>query len=799
MHKATSMIRNLAIGLALWATAGAAFAADLNLSVSNVTFNAPIGIDFQETSGRLVLSANYPGGGGNNQETVDPVVGGAGTPFSALANLTNELKIATVRASPCLATQPAGTPFLVGEVFTGNGNAGQIIRIDPSGAPVTNPWVTLPGEAALVRGSLFQDRFNSAGCDLIAVTGNEQNGTPANDNIGNVWRVTANGAASLLATIGTHLEGVTTVPNVPAIYGPIAGRILAGAEQFTAGGPPAYDPAGGLIVAVNPAGGNDFFTIGGPGTTGFAGHVHYLTNTSFHPEDLDVIRANAELFAIAFRDNVVLKAPATDFALRCGQILITQEFPFATTTPTTGISGFSTLRWDAVTNAFITDALTANITGLPGGTTNTVQQWEHVTFTSGNDCATTIAIVKTPDSHTFNIGDTLEWNIVVSNTGAITAGDVKLDDPLPTTGGLTWTVFSVSAGTCNAIPASQILHCDLGDIAPAASVTVVVRSSNVGGAPAAACTQLDNTGTASASNAASKSDDGHQSCTAPPHLKVVKTPDAGTFTQGGAVSFTIVVSNDGAAGSTATNVQLSDQLPTNGGLSWSGATVTTSQGSCSVSLTSLLTCSFGSIAAGAANAVTVTVSLATTPAAGCQSQPNPHAIATADGPLSAEDAGALSCTPPGGLIAPTQTTCQDVRDGIAATLGQINYSVSNGKIGQGINPGVFFYYAKITVPANTVVTVSESQNDSAALFQIHQGQARLYKGDCSSWTAGTENAGHTGASYTIATAGSYIISIKYSTKSIAGTSAPTSDPVTYTFTATPPGATSSATVLLKKQ
>ena len=56
-----------------------------------------------------------------------------------------------------------------------------------------------------------------------------------------------------------------------------------------------------------------------------------------------------------------------------------------------------------------------------------------------------------------------------------------------------------------------------------------------------------------------------------PHLKVVKTPDGDSFSQGGAVSFTIVVSNDGDAGSVATNVQLSDQLPTAGGLNWSGA------------------------------------------------------------------------------------------------------------------------------------------------------------------------------------------------------------------------------------
>src|SRR6266404_583307 len=572
MRKAILMIRNLAIGMALWATAGAVVAADVNLSPSVVGFNSPIGIDFQEPSGKLVLSAFYPGGLPNNLELADPTTG-VKTPFSALAGLTNELKIATVRASACLA----GSGFVQDEVFTGNGNPGQIVRIGPLGTPVQNPWVTLPGEAAIVRGSLFQDRFGVAGCNLIAVTGNEQSGAPANDNIGNVWRITSAGVASLVATVGTHLEGVTTLPNDPLMFGPAAGRILAGAEQYTTCasppapgcGPPNYSATGGLIVAVNPNALNDFFTIGGPGTTGFAGHVHYLTNNSFHPEDIDVIRANAQFFGIAFRDGIVYSAPASDFANRCGQILITQEFPFA------GTSGLSALRWNATTSSFITDALTSNVT---------VQQWEHVTFTSGNDCATTINIVKTPDNATFNIGDQLTWTIVVSNTGAVTAGNVKLDDPLPTTGGLTWSVFSVSAGTCNPIPSSQVLHCDLGNILPSASVTVVVKSSNVGGAPAASCTgqKINNIATASASNAPSVTDHGDYTCTPPPHLKVVKTPDAGTFTQGGAVSFTIVVSNDGVAGSIATNVHLSDQLPTNGTLNWSGATVTTSQGSCSV-------------------------------------------------------------------------------------------------------------------------------------------------------------------------------------------------------------------------
>src|SRR5439155_11323983 len=129
--------------------------------------------------------------------------------YSTLALLTNELKVATVRAGSCQGG------FTVGDAFTGNGNAGQIVKIPfaspgVAGVPV-NPWVTLSPETALVRGSLFQDRFCAAGGDLIAVTGNEQNGSTANDLVGNVWRVTSAGAATKIASNNKHLEGVTTI------------------------------------------------------------------------------------------------------------------------------------------------------------------------------------------------------------------------------------------------------------------------------------------------------------------------------------------------------------------------------------------------------------------------------------------------------------------------------------------------------------------------------------------------------------------------------------------------------------
>src|SRR5436190_389015 len=126
-----------------------------------------------------------------------------------------------------------------------------------------------------------------------------------------------------------------------------------------------------------------------------------------------------------------------------------------------------------------------------------------------------------------------------------------------------------------------------------------------------------------------------------PHLTLQKTPKNGTFMQGAPVSFSFVVGNDG--GSPALNVQLSDQLPGNGGLVWMLAS--TSQGSCGVSSGNLLTCNLGTIQASQTATVTVT-SVGGTPMAACQSQPNPVALATADGGQSATDSGSLNCVPP---------------------------------------------------------------------------------------------------------------------------------------------------------
>jgi RHS repeat-associated protein/uncharacterized repeat protein (TIGR01451 family) len=274
-----------------------------------VGFNSAIGIDHHEPSNQVILSVNYYGGRPHNFELVAP--DGTRTRFSDIAGLTDEVKIT------CVRTGPHQGGFQAGEFFTGTGSAGEVVRVSPDGSVVQNPWVRLPGEPGLMRGSLFQDRYGVFGGDLIVVT-----------TAGGVWRITAAGQATRLAHIGTHLEGVTTVPDDPAKYGPWAGRILIGAEHQ------------GLIYTVSAAGAVSSYQIG------------------ISPEDIEIIPENENFYGVDYGAGTLWGAPASAFAGMVGDVLIAQEGP-----------GFLWhVRWDAASGQFVKKVLAQ------------VAQWEHVTF-----------------------------------------------------------------------------------------------------------------------------------------------------------------------------------------------------------------------------------------------------------------------------------------------------------------------------------------------------------------------------------------------------------------------------------
>ena len=166
----------------------------ITLTPVAIAFNNPIGIDHHEPTNKVVMSVYYPSGIPYNFELV--AGDGTRTQFSGVSGLTEEVKIASGRSS---GWQGGFTP---GELFTGAGVPGVVARIAPDGSSIQNPWVTLPGETGLMRGSLFQDRYCAFGGNLIVVT-----------TKGGVWRVTSGGAAVRLTSLGTRLEGVSTVPN----------------------------------------------------------------------------------------------------------------------------------------------------------------------------------------------------------------------------------------------------------------------------------------------------------------------------------------------------------------------------------------------------------------------------------------------------------------------------------------------------------------------------------------------------------------------------------------------------------
>lgn len=307
------LLRNLSVVIAVLAISllGASSVSAIALTPITTGFNGIIGIDHHAPTNKVIVSVNYPSGLPYNFELI--AADGTRTQFSSISGLTDEIKIATAKDDG--GGMSLGG-FASGEFFTGSGVPGVVVRASADGSTVQNPWVTLPGETGLMRGSLYVDRTGVFGGDLIVAT-----------TAGRVWRITAAGVPTLLASLGTHLEGLITVPNNPVKYGPWAGKILIGAEGQ------------GRIYAIDAAGITTFYMLG------------------ISPEDFELIPANENFYGVNY-PNALLGAPPSEFAGMTGDLLITQESP----------GRLWRVYWDGI--QFQTQLLA------------TVSQWEHVTFSA---------------------------------------------------------------------------------------------------------------------------------------------------------------------------------------------------------------------------------------------------------------------------------------------------------------------------------------------------------------------------------------------------------------------------------
>jgi hypothetical protein len=120
-------------------------------------------------------------------------------------------------------------------------------------------------------------------------------------------------------------------------------------------------------------------------------------------------------------------------------------------------------------------------------------------------------------------------------------------------------------------------------------------------------------------------------------------------------------------------------------------------------------------------------------------------------------------------------------------LSTIQYSVKGGLISQ-VNPGVFFYWVQVNATAGSN-TFTIDQAITTGNFDSHYfSQAAgsfVYDATCTKINASISTSGGvTTITFNAASAGTYIIGIKYDATSVVGFSAPTPPTVHYTFTLT---------------
>jgi uncharacterized repeat protein (TIGR01451 family)/LPXTG-motif cell wall-anchored protein len=242
-----------------------------------------------------------------------------------------------------------------------------------------------------------------------------------------------------------------------------------------------------------------------------------------------------------------------------------------------------------------------------------------------------LSITKTADATPVNTGDQIGFVITVSNadneeTG--TAHDVKLDDPLPAGGGVDWKIDTAPAG-CSITGAvgSQVLHCNLGDMAPGDSVSVHVISATT----AASGGDYPNTATAAADNHGPV-EASAEIVVLPPALSITKTADAPQVDAGEPIGFSITVSNSDAEGTgIARSVTLSDPLPGHAGVDWSISPDYAGPGTCSISGSApnqTLNCAFGDMAPGDSTSVHI---VSDTTSESVASYPNTATASTTNG------------------------------------------------------------------------------------------------------------------------------------------------------------------------
>ncbi|MGC8989828.1 MAG: hypothetical protein ACP5MD_06875 [Verrucomicrobiia bacterium] len=262
----------------------------------------PIGIDYHPVEQGLLISDNWWYGGLPQNFTCIKKVNNQiqCIQWSQASGLDDEIKVATVKET--VANFVCGDMFFGYKPAEGSTRIGRVYR---SGNDIlfTLDWAVLEqqnppiAETCPVHGGLYIDQTGLFNHDLIVVTGG------GHTEGGRVWRITSNADHSsntktVFAEVpNTHMEGVVTLPNDTAKYGPWAGRIVTGSET--------REPA--PVICTIDQNGNV---------------AEYAEGVA--PEDFDIIPGGQGLYCNDGYSGLIYKVPATYFADYAGDLLVTQ-------------------------------------------------------------------------------------------------------------------------------------------------------------------------------------------------------------------------------------------------------------------------------------------------------------------------------------------------------------------------------------------------------------------------------------------------------------------------------------------
>ena len=390
----------------------------------------------------------------------------------------------------------------------------------------------------------------------------------------------------------------------------------------------------------------------------------------------------------------------------------------------------ATLTSSRAITATTTNIATAS--GTSGGKSVSATATATVT---GVNC--TLSLTKTPDKADVctDGNNSVTYTYVVTNNAPFAASGTVTDDN-GTPGN---TADDIAVGSFSSLAASG------GTATLTHTRTITATTTNI----ATANATFSGGGTASTTATATVT---AHTCT----ISLTKTPSTTSVCANAntSVTYTYVVTNTG------------DFFPASGSLVDDNGTPGNTGDDITVG-------SWGPLAAGASATLTNarTINATTTNIATASGTSGGKSVsATANATVTARSCGT-------GLLAPTQTTCEQFASGTSPDLEPLLAGIKNQKI-NNIAPGVFFFYASITPQSTGNLAISVSQTVSPNPFSLPKFQvagtntlqAFVYTFNGSSCTKVLTLSGATDPSGTLsATAGTtYIIGVKYGTGAPVG-------------------------------